>query len=47
MMKSAFMTAAYRFAILLLSSIVLVINILDEKKNSAVCHVQKPCFEQA
>ena len=47
MMKSAFTTTAYRFAVLLLSAIVLVINILDGKKNSAVCHVQKPCILQA
>lgn len=41
MMYSTFNTTAYGFVALLISVIILVIGILNEKKNSANCHVQK------
>ena len=41
MMYSTFNTTAYGFVVLLISVITLVIGILNEKKNSADCHVQK------
>ncbi len=41
MMNPTFTTTAYGFAVLLISVMILVIGILNEKKNSVNCHVQK------
>ncbi|MGM9916813.1 hypothetical protein [Anaerotignum sp.] len=41
MMNPTSTTTAYGFAALLISVTILVIGILNEKKNSADCHVQK------
>lgn len=41
MMNPVFTTTAYSFAVLLISDIILVIRALGEKKNTAICHVQK------